>query len=172
MWPFKVRCRCSACASKGKAQYATFTTTREESCPTCSGTGEIHKTDVILEDVVNAFGFKTGTRRVGTRPRVDPCPACGARGRITRTERRRVKIAPGSTYPATAEVGVGDSHQCLGRGVLEEGLTGQERCGECGGLGFYWFLLFLATPCRLWRGKGLIDTNDHAWVRLALEGRP
>jgi DnaJ-class molecular chaperone len=169
MWPFKVRCRCSACSGSGKAQYATYTVTKEDACANCSGTGELHNTEVLLEDVVNAFGFKTGTRRVGTRPRIDPCPACGARGRVSRTERRRVKIASGRTYPPTAEVGVGDCDQCQGRGVLEEGQGGQERCGECGGLGFYWFLLFLATPCQCCGGKGLINTKDYVGLIYGAE---
>src|SRR5947209_8640724 len=104
MWPFTVKCRCPGCAGTGAARYATFTLVKETSCTLCSGTGELHKVEAVREDVVNAFGFKTGTRRIGTRPRVDPCPGCGARGKVARTEQRRVKVPSDGPQPPTAEV--------------------------------------------------------------------
>jgi DnaJ-class molecular chaperone len=156
MWPFKIKCRCPSCAGSGKARYVAYTVTKEVPCGGCSGTGELHLVDDICEDVVNAFGHKTGTRRVGTRTRIDPCPACEARGRVCRTERCRARVPHGCRSPHKGKVYEADCEVCAGLGLLVEGVGPYIRCRHCMGLGFQWPSL---VACRYCRGKGLLENG-------------
>jgi DnaJ-class molecular chaperone len=156
MWPFKIKVRCPSCTGSGKARFVAYTVTREVPCVDCSGTGELHKVDDIREDVVNTFGHKIGTRSVGKRSRIDPCPACEARGRVRRTERCRAKLHSGCRSPQQGEVYEADCEVCAGRGLLVEGVGPYVRCRHCLGLGFQWPALVTCWHCR---GKGLLENG-------------
>ncbi len=149
-----------------------YTVTKEVLCRECSGTGELHQVDEVREDVVNAFGYKIGTRSVGKQTRIDPCPSCGARGKVRRTERRRVRVASHARPPSVEgipegqkEVYEGDCQTCRGRGVLVEGVGPYVRCWHCTGLGIRWPTLLVCDYCD---GRGLLDNG---WTIYNLEGK-